>query len=146
MNFASDVVDNDPAHGGREKSLLNEAVYERLLQPPATIRPSLPRPRAHDGGPPPVRGRDNVTGLQDVPKCHARELAVVNKLVRRTTRLLRAARDFGAEYLLEHPADRGALGEVSLLTAVIIYHPQRTSAPSPLQQDSSQSSRSRSSG
>eukprot|EP00965_Chrysotila_dentata_P183819 6069661-Pleurochrysis_carterae.AAC.1 len=49
-------------------------------------------------------------GLPDVPAQHTRELAEANELIRRTTRLLRAARDSGAEYVLEHPADRGAYG------------------------------------
>eukprot|EP00965_Chrysotila_dentata_P045510 1511743-Pleurochrysis_carterae.AAC.1 len=46
--------------------------------------------------------------LPDAPNHHARELSESNELVRRTVRLLRAARDAGAEYILEHPADRGA--------------------------------------
>eukprot|EP00965_Chrysotila_dentata_P110845 3663372-Pleurochrysis_carterae.AAC.1 len=48
-------------------------------------------------------------GLPDVPEQHARELNEANKLVRRTMRLLRAARESGAEYILEHPAVRGAI-------------------------------------
>eukprot|EP00965_Chrysotila_dentata_P183898 6072083-Pleurochrysis_carterae.AAC.1 len=48
-------------------------------------------------------------GLPDVPDRHARELNDANELVRRTVRLLRAARESGAEYILEHPADRGAI-------------------------------------
>eukprot|EP00965_Chrysotila_dentata_P071711 2368865-Pleurochrysis_carterae.AAC.1 len=48
-------------------------------------------------------------GLPDIPERHARELHESNELVRRTVRLLRAARDAGAEYILEHPADRGAI-------------------------------------
>eukprot|EP00965_Chrysotila_dentata_P199810 6179602-Pleurochrysis_carterae.AAC.2 len=38
-----------------------------------------------------------------------RELRDSNELVWRTVRLLRAARGAGAEYVLEHPADRGAV-------------------------------------
>eukprot|EP00965_Chrysotila_dentata_P117961 3899671-Pleurochrysis_carterae.AAC.1 len=48
-------------------------------------------------------------GLPDVPEQHARELHDANELVRRTVLLLRAARDSGAEYVLEHPAGRGAV-------------------------------------
>eukprot|EP00965_Chrysotila_dentata_P000554 18135-Pleurochrysis_carterae.AAC.1 len=48
-------------------------------------------------------------GLPDVPSQHARELAQANEIVRRTAQLLRAAHSSGAEYILEHPADRGAL-------------------------------------
>eukprot|EP00965_Chrysotila_dentata_P099892 3300316-Pleurochrysis_carterae.AAC.2 len=61
-----------------------------------------------DGGPPPVRDRDHVKGLPHVPPAHARELAESNEIIRRTTALLRAAHDAGAEFILEHPADRGA--------------------------------------
>eukprot|EP00965_Chrysotila_dentata_P135346 4474770-Pleurochrysis_carterae.AAC.2 len=46
-------------------------------------------------------------GLVDVPPSHRRELDQANLLVERTATLLRTARDAGAEYILEHPADRG---------------------------------------
>eukprot|EP00965_Chrysotila_dentata_P070412 2326835-Pleurochrysis_carterae.AAC.1 len=46
-------------------------------------------------------------GLPDIPPPHRPELEQANLLVNRTVALLRAARDAGAEYLLEHPADRG---------------------------------------
>eukprot|EP00965_Chrysotila_dentata_P072026 2379333-Pleurochrysis_carterae.AAC.1 len=49
-----------------------------------------------------------MLGLTDVPPQHARELAQANLLVHRTASPLRAARDAGSEYLLEHPADRGS--------------------------------------
>eukprot|EP00965_Chrysotila_dentata_P179182 5917427-Pleurochrysis_carterae.AAC.2 len=61
------------------------------------------------GGRPPVRDRDHVLGLPYVPAQHARELAQANELVRRTAQLLHAASAAGAEFILEHPADRGAL-------------------------------------
>eukprot|EP00965_Chrysotila_dentata_P090888 2999377-Pleurochrysis_carterae.AAC.1 len=48
-------------------------------------------------------------GLPNVAVDHARELAQSNELVRRTVSLLRAAHGSGAEYVLEHPVDRGAL-------------------------------------
>eukprot|EP00965_Chrysotila_dentata_P102448 3381911-Pleurochrysis_carterae.AAC.1 len=48
-------------------------------------------------------------GLPNVPSVHRRELEQANEIVRRTANLLRAAHDAGAEYILEHPADRGAL-------------------------------------
>eukprot|EP00965_Chrysotila_dentata_P005340 175690-Pleurochrysis_carterae.AAC.1 len=48
-------------------------------------------------------------GLADAPPPHLRELEQGNLLVDRTVSLLRAACDAGAEYLLEHPADRGHL-------------------------------------
>eukprot|EP00965_Chrysotila_dentata_P087037 2873297-Pleurochrysis_carterae.AAC.1 len=48
-------------------------------------------------------------GLPDVAIEHARKLAQSNELVRRTVSLLRAAHGSEVEYVLEHPADRGAL-------------------------------------
>eukprot|EP00965_Chrysotila_dentata_P191868 6174819-Pleurochrysis_carterae.AAC.1 len=48
-------------------------------------------------------------GLVNVAPHHAREFKQTNELVRRTASVLRAARDSGPEYILEHPADRGAL-------------------------------------
>eukprot|EP00965_Chrysotila_dentata_P022037 729794-Pleurochrysis_carterae.AAC.1 len=48
-------------------------------------------------------------GLPDAAHSHARKLAQANELVRCTASLLRAAHSSGAEYVLEHLADRGAL-------------------------------------
>eukprot|EP00965_Chrysotila_dentata_P000151 4882-Pleurochrysis_carterae.AAC.1 len=61
---------------------------------------------AADGGFPPVRDQNNVMVLPNVASHHAQELARASKVVRRTVSLLRAARSTGAEYILEHPADR----------------------------------------
>eukprot|EP00965_Chrysotila_dentata_P035382 1177203-Pleurochrysis_carterae.AAC.1 len=47
-------------------------------------------------------------GLPHVLPEHACELAESNEIIRRTAALLRAAHDAGAEFILEHPADRGA--------------------------------------
>eukprot|EP00965_Chrysotila_dentata_P172241 5683887-Pleurochrysis_carterae.AAC.1 len=60
-----------------------------------------------DGGPPVVRSREHPLGLPKVDPAHARELDEANEIVRRTASILTAARDAGAEYILEHPADRG---------------------------------------
>eukprot|EP00965_Chrysotila_dentata_P034923 1162397-Pleurochrysis_carterae.AAC.1 len=116
FSYPSDSVDNGPAHGGGgEDDLLNDAVYERLLQrcaggycsvilasPPCStfsVSRLFVSLSARDGGPPPVRDRENVMGLPDVPERHTRdEVAEANELIRRSTRLLRAARDSGAEY------------------------------------------------
>eukprot|EP00965_Chrysotila_dentata_P068255 2256888-Pleurochrysis_carterae.AAC.2 len=48
-------------------------------------------------------------GLPTVPAKHQREHTQANEIVRRTAALLRAAHTAGAEFVLEHPADRGAL-------------------------------------
>eukprot|EP00965_Chrysotila_dentata_P158118 5223892-Pleurochrysis_carterae.AAC.1 len=61
--------------------------------------------------------RNNVMGLPDVPEIHKRELLQANEIVRRTASLLQAAHAAGAEYILEHPADRGALASPIFLNA-----------------------------
>eukprot|EP00965_Chrysotila_dentata_P216655 6189503-Pleurochrysis_carterae.AAC.3 len=111
--------------GGNEQDVLNNAVYERLLQrcadgyyaaviasPPCStfsVSRLYQSADATDGGPPPVRDRNNVMGLPNVPSVHQRELQQANEIVLRTANLLRTAHAAGAEYILEHPADRGAL-------------------------------------
>eukprot|EP00965_Chrysotila_dentata_P189144 6173167-Pleurochrysis_carterae.AAC.4 len=124
---AADCIDNAEVDGGgRGHNILVDSVYERLLQRCAdkyyaAVIASLPCftfsvslffhcNDAADGGPPPVRDRDNVMGLPAIPAQHQRELAQSNEIVRRTTALLRAAHTAGAEFILdEHPAGRGAL-------------------------------------
>eukprot|EP00965_Chrysotila_dentata_P048189 1598343-Pleurochrysis_carterae.AAC.1 len=66
-----------------------------------------------DGGPPPVRNREHPLKLPNVPPQHARELSQSNEIVRRS--LVRAAHTAEAEFVLEHPADRGALSSPILL-------------------------------
>eukprot|EP00965_Chrysotila_dentata_P068516 2264821-Pleurochrysis_carterae.AAC.5 len=106
---------------GNQHDLLLDSVYSRLLErrssaayaavvasPPCSTF-SVTRFFAADvpdGGPPPVRDRELIAGLPNIPPQHQRELVAQAKLlVERTVSLLRAARDAGAEYLLEHPAD-----------------------------------------
>eukprot|EP00965_Chrysotila_dentata_P038275 1272175-Pleurochrysis_carterae.AAC.1 len=56
-------------------------------------------------------------GLPDVPEIHKRELLQANEIVRRTANLLQTAHAAGAAYILEHPADRGALASPIFLNA-----------------------------
>eukprot|EP00965_Chrysotila_dentata_P042570 1411977-Pleurochrysis_carterae.AAC.1 len=56
-------------------------------------------------------------GLPHVPPGHRRELDQANEIVRRTARLLKTAHAAGAEFILEHPADRGALASPIFLDA-----------------------------
>eukprot|EP00965_Chrysotila_dentata_P122409 4045758-Pleurochrysis_carterae.AAC.1 len=119
-----EMIDNHPEHGGGEKhNLLLDSVYASLLEkcssghyaaivasPPCStfsVSRFFAARNAPDGGPPPVRDRENIMGLVDVPPSHRRELDQANLLVERTATLLRTARDAGAEFILEHPADRG---------------------------------------
>eukprot|EP00965_Chrysotila_dentata_P129261 4272894-Pleurochrysis_carterae.AAC.1 len=125
MGFDFDSIDSDAKHGGGEAhNLLRNSVYQPLLErcaaghyaavvasPPCatfSVARFFASPDSPDGGPPPVRDRETVLGLANVDPDNVRELHDANELVRRTTALLRAARDSGAEYILEHPADRGA--------------------------------------
>eukprot|EP00965_Chrysotila_dentata_P040051 1330216-Pleurochrysis_carterae.AAC.1 len=55
--------------------------------------------------------------LPDIPPLHRRELEQANEIVRRTANLLKVAHAAGAEYILEHPADRGALASPIFLNA-----------------------------
>eukprot|EP00965_Chrysotila_dentata_P027733 921908-Pleurochrysis_carterae.AAC.1 len=114
--LTADCVDNCTKDGGgHAHDILINSVYERLLQrcadgyymavfasPPCSsfsVSRFFKGENSVDGGPPPVR---------DLPPTHARELAESNEIIRRTAALLRTARDAGAEFILEHPADRGA--------------------------------------
>jgi hypothetical protein len=60
-----------------------------------------------DGGPPPVRDRENIRGIPGIPSGHVGELNDANAIVDRTVALLEAAHRSGAETVMEHPADRG---------------------------------------
>eukprot|EP00965_Chrysotila_dentata_P234142 6200005-Pleurochrysis_carterae.AAC.2 len=127
------MIDNHPDHGGgKQHDLLVDSVYCRLLErcsagAYAAIIASPPcstfsvsrffKADVPDGGPPPVRDRDHIMGLPDVPPTHQRELQQANLLVERTASLLRAGRDAGSEYLLEHPADRGHIASPLFLHA-----------------------------
>eukprot|EP00965_Chrysotila_dentata_P103725 3423651-Pleurochrysis_carterae.AAC.1 len=95
--MTADCVDNCPSDGGGDAhNVLVDSVYERLLQrcsdgydaavfasPPCStfsVSRFFSAPDAPDGGPPPVRDRDHVLGLPDIPTQHARELAQANEL------------------------------------------------------------------
>eukprot|EP00965_Chrysotila_dentata_P118738 3926276-Pleurochrysis_carterae.AAC.1 len=99
---------------------MSHSVYQRLLQrcaasivvaspPCSTFSASrhTRSDRSSDGGPPVVQTREHPLGLRDVSARHERELAEANKFVRRTVAILAAARDAGAEYIFDHPADGG---------------------------------------
>ena len=113
------LVDNDAKHGGGQKhDLLNDAFFHEILTrvesgdfcaifaaPPCSTF-SISRFFSTDG-PPPVRNRQHIHGLPDVPDSHRRELLEANALVARMCRLLSAARKVGAEFIVENPSDRG---------------------------------------
>ena len=117
------MIDNDAKHGGATDDISNDAFFQNLLSrvkaghflavfaaPPCStfsVSRLFDAPDEPDGGPPPVRDRDEPDGLTNVPAEHAAELASANKIISRTTAILSAAFDAGTQFVLEHPADRG---------------------------------------
>eukprot|EP00965_Chrysotila_dentata_P039182 1302415-Pleurochrysis_carterae.AAC.1 len=114
------MIDNHPEHGGGDRhDLLLDSVYSRLLErcssgtyaavvaaPPCSTF-SVSRffsANVPDGGPPPVRDRDHIMGLDTVPPQHQRELEQANILVERTAALLRTPRRQRARGLTSLPA------------------------------------------
>eukprot|EP00965_Chrysotila_dentata_P166417 5494259-Pleurochrysis_carterae.AAC.1 len=92
-----EMLDNHPKHRGGEKhNLLLDSVYTGLLEkcssghyaavvassPCSTFSVSrfFSTKDAPDGGPPPVRDRENIMGLANVPSSHRRELEQANLL------------------------------------------------------------------
>lgn len=60
-----------------------------------------------DVGPSPVRDRNNIMGLPEIPRGHEQELRNANKLIRRMSILLHVATVAGMEFIVKNPADRG---------------------------------------
>eukprot|EP00965_Chrysotila_dentata_P040260 1336397-Pleurochrysis_carterae.AAC.1 len=121
-----DTIDKRQAYdSGDEHDILRDSVYQRLLQcciagEYATVMVSQPclifsvsrhfrSSSSPDGGPlVAMRSREHSLVLPSVEPKHARaELAAANGIVRGTTAILTAARDAGARYVLEHPANCG---------------------------------------
>eukprot|EP00965_Chrysotila_dentata_P017219 571434-Pleurochrysis_carterae.AAC.3 len=126
--MTADCVENCPADGeGEAHNVYSSIPFINACSsaaPTVTTPPSSPRPRVLDvfcvplllnsrfagrGTAASPRPRQSPIGLSDVPPRHARELAQANELVRRTAQLLRMAHAAVAEFMLEHPADHGAL-------------------------------------
>ena len=120
------AIDNDGSKGGNPAhDILNNSVYESILRraqrgeflavfaaPPCStfsICRFIKSPTAADGGPPVVRRRSGgqVTGVNDCPPAHRREVKRANELIARTCSILHAAVESGSEFALENPADRG---------------------------------------
>ena len=131
LGFEVELVDNDPKLGGSDlDNILRDDVYEALLArisrgeffcvfaaPPCStfsVSRFFESADSADGGPPPVRDRDHVRGLPDLPSGYKRELAKANALVGRTCALLLAAHQSGTKFILENPADRGDLTKADL--------------------------------
>ena len=124
LGFAVTAVDNDPKHGGDERDdILRDVVYESLLRrcqrgeffgvmaaPPCStfsIARFIRSTNSPDGGPPPVRTRAMIRGVDDVPQAHRKELRNANSIIARTASILQASAEAGAEFIVENPADRG---------------------------------------
>ena len=123
-------VDNSPRGGRPSDNLLDDEFYRDILRratdgeflaiiaaPPCStysVSRFFPCVDCPDGGPPPVRDRHHVDGLEDVPAKHRRELKRANRLTRRTAYILGAAAGAGTEFLLENPADHGDESDPSM--------------------------------
>ena len=84
------MLDNDAKNGGAEDDIANDKIYDDLSRqcrngeflavfaaPPCStfsISRFFDAPDSIDGGPPPVRDRNNIDGLDSVPAEHVAEL------------------------------------------------------------------------
>jgi transposase InsO family protein len=121
-----ECIDSHPTTGGGPShDLLDDRVFQKILRacqvgtyraifasPPCSsfsVSRFFSAASSSDGGPPPIRDRAHPEGLDVIPPGHNRELTQSNELIRRTCLLLRAAKAAGSDYIIEHPADRGAV-------------------------------------
>ena len=121
-------VDNSTEFGGGHKhDILNDQFFNSLLHdannkrfravlaaPPCSTFSvsrfydfSDPKRPTADRGPPPVRDRQNILGLPNVPEKHLRELREANSIIARLVAIIEAAAAGGASWWIEQPADRG---------------------------------------
>ena len=124
LGFTVSALDNDPKNGGgTDDDILRDPVYEKLLRdaqrgeyfaifaaPPCStfsVARLIRSTQSEDGGPPLVRSRTEIRGVTGIPAKHRRELQNANTIITRTTSILGAAADSGAEFIIENPADRG---------------------------------------
>ena len=123
MGMECDLVDSDPENGGdATHDILSDSFFHELqtkvssghyccifAAPPCSTF-SVSRfmaPKSGKPGPPPVRVRNEILGLEDVPAGHTRELARANGIVDRLCTLLTLAHDVGSQFIIENPQDRG---------------------------------------
>ena len=116
-----DLIDSGIKGGGGEHDILNDALFIELhdhirsghyfaifAAPPCSTYSVARFFRGDDDdGPPIVRTRNDILGIDDVPKGHRRELHRANEVTRRTAVLLTAASRAGCDFIIENPADRG---------------------------------------
>ena len=125
------MIDNDAARGGDARhDFMHDSFFQSILRrvalgefllviaaPPCStfsVSRFFPSKSAKDGGPPPVRVRDHITGRPDCPSAHRTELNNANELLRRMTILLHVAHGAGTEFIIENPSDRGDKSEPGL--------------------------------
>ena len=131
MGLEAVMIDNDAERGGDVRhDIMHDSFFQSLLRrvalgefllviaaPPCStfsVSRFFPSRSAKDGGPPPVRVRDHITGRPDCPLAHRTELHGANELVRRMSMLLHVAHGAGSEFIIENPADRGDSSEPGL--------------------------------
>jgi hypothetical protein len=130
LGLESIMVDNDAISAGGARDDLSDAdVYSKLVRraaagefrcilaaPPCStfsVSRHFAAKGAADGGPPVVRTRLHPSGLPeaDIPPRHRAELQRANLLVERTVGIVRAGAAVGADFIVEHPADRSIESE-----------------------------------
>ena len=124
LGYNTTLVDNDADNGGiAEHDLLDDKFYFNLLKaatcgefgavvaaPPCSTFSVARYFSADDedvSGPLPVRTRLHPLGIPNQPPSREREARAANEIVKRTCNILYEARQSGAEFLLENPADHG---------------------------------------
>ncbi|MGZ0213958.1 MAG: hypothetical protein ACKVI4_15900, partial [Actinomycetales bacterium] len=124
LGFETTMLDNDPdSGGGQAGDILNDDVNNTLLRrtaageffavfaaPPCStfsITRHFQARGSADGGPPVVRSRKLIKGIQNVPNGHRRELEVANAIVARMAAIVMTSYRVGSQYCIENPADRG---------------------------------------
>lgn len=118
------MVDNDSKRGGDIRhDILNDSFFQSMIRrvalgeflaiiavPPCStfsIARCFQSKDSPEGGPPPVRNRNNIMGFPEVPRGHEQELRNANELIRRMSILPHVATGAGTEFIVENPADRG---------------------------------------
>ena len=115
-----DLVDAGSSGGGEAHDVLNDSFFATLYEkirsghyavifaaPPCSSYSVARFFNTDSDGPPVVRDRDHILGVEDVPAGHKRELHRANEITRRTAALLGAALRVGADIVIENPSDRG---------------------------------------
>ena len=124
LNYSVVEIDSSSTHGGgHNHDILNDFFFNTLLTeakngryravfaaPPCSTfsvsRFFVYTGEGEDGGPPPVRDRDHILGLPDVPAQHLNELRIANTIVTRMVAIVEAIAQNKGDFCIENPASR----------------------------------------